>query len=380
VVLGLNLYLQAKVDSVGRVQTETFKNVLFHLSSDHSTLKAIALTCRSARELAQSILYRHLQFTGWKFNFAPTKKQRGMLRLVLERVVGLRSSIVRPYIETVTLVDWTTGHPEPTIWEIGEKLFELLRELPNLTHAEARGVLFKSDHFMKLAGGPSTRSITLHECTFPFDNTVPYKLQSVTLREPPGLKGTAVSSFAYAATGILLPEHLEKLTLEAPEALSQLLPQLVELAPFDRLTSLRLVVRPSNALIRFLLRCPALQHAEIIAHTTSDLACLRDLPSSAVPHLESLISTVDVALMILPGRQVRSLTLVTDDADRNAAFAVGVAKTTLCSLDAQTRAGITDLSICMESAVGAGVDATALLSFHNILPGLKTVNFLGACI
>ncbi|KAH7102067.1 hypothetical protein BKA62DRAFT_770024 [Auriculariales sp. MPI-PUGE-AT-0066] len=236
---------------------------------DQPTLKTLSLAAKQLQQLAQRELFRELHFTGWKFDEQITKRQKPAVRLVLARVVGLKSSTVHKYIQSVILKDWTQGHPHGDIWEIGEKLYDLISMLPNLRIVVASDVRLKSEHLQNLCGGlnRNIKHLSLRRCMFPFDDSLPYIIPHLVLEEPADLPptGTAVDSLAYAAIGLISPANIRSLDLNLPTLLPSLLPQLLEKPSFEHLRSLRIVLRSDwpSQLTAFIRRCNVLKRLVI---------------------------------------------------------------------------------------------------------------------
>lgn len=293
---------------------------------EREDVRAITLTCRHFRAIGQPLVFEHVKYTGLPFDIQPSRKQltKGGFRKLHERLVALQNSPLRAHIRRCTLVDWAAGHAELVVWELGEKLFETLAELPNLRSATCTNMLMKTDHFQKLVSRTGLRQIDIQNCTFSFDDVLPYRLEDVTLTESRTLAkvtGFAGSSFAYAATTILSPEHLRTANLTMPMTISHLLPQLTGLPPFHFLVSLTLFMpfeASPSALARFLERCPSLQRLVLLGHSPADH--LATLDPSALPALLSFCGSPSTAAQIIPGRLIsrwmlRSVTVAVGGAD-----------------------------------------------------------------
>ena len=198
---------------------------------------------------------------------------------------------------------------------------------------------------MQLVGGSSKqiKSLTLRRCTFPFDSSVPYRIPNLILEEPANLVGTAVDSMAYAATAIILPEHIVSLDLAGPTILPQLLPQLISLEKdFSGLRSLRVVLPAERSetwrasWARFLERCPALLALDIVGPANHDDAGLSLLTPNAVQPLEAFSGSVAAAVALLPGRRIRNLVIRLESEDTSESVISSVLDE-LAQLDEPTR-------------------------------------------
>ena len=294
---------------------------------DRMDVQAITLTCRHFRAIGQPLIFEHVKYTGLPVpgpRMSRKQLTKGGFRKLQERLEALQSSPLQAHIRRCTLVDWAAGHTELVVWELGEMLFETLAALPNLRSATCTNMLMKTDHFQKLVSRTGLRQIVMKDCTFSFDDVLPYRLEDVTLTESRTLAkvtGFAGTSFAYAATTILSPEHLRTVNLAMPMTISHLLPQLIELPPFHSLVSLTLSMpfeASSSALARFLERCPSLQQLVLLGPSPAD--CLATLEPSALAALVSYCGPPSSAAQIIPGRPIsrwllRSVTVTAGSAD-----------------------------------------------------------------
>ncbi|KAH7102055.1 hypothetical protein BKA62DRAFT_153153 [Auriculariales sp. MPI-PUGE-AT-0066] len=240
---------------------------------DRRSLQELSLTSKSFMHEAQRELFRELHFTGWTGSDTPTKP---VAKVALARIVGLSTASSRTYIQSVVLKIWTSGHASDKAHAIGERLYDLLPQLPNLQSVLAIDVRMKNDQLARLCGGPNRalRRVTLRGCLFPFDTTVPYNIEELIIEEPASLQPTetAVVSLAYAAVGLINLSCIRILHLKTPVLVEQLIPQLVTEARFQALEELRISLCDQwpKQLTPLLHRCPKLVQLRLSA--TFDLA------------------------------------------------------------------------------------------------------------
>lgn len=265
--------------------------------------------------LGDQAVPEHIRFVGLPFSVQPSRKQLKDYRAFQERIIALRTHTAREQIRDVTLLTWVAGHPEPVIWELCENLYETLSQLPNLQSVACAHTLMKTEHFQKLVGRTGVRKLGFENCTFSFDDTMPYHLEDVTLVEPyerAKVSGFAGRSVAYSATTVLKPEDLQTAVLLMPFTMAELLPQLTTQAPFEKLTSLTLSApakdEAGQSVIEFLARCPNVEDLVIVDYGFSANP-LADLDPSALPKVKSYGGSPRTLLHILPGRTIGKWTL-----------------------------------------------------------------------
>ena len=180
---------------------------------------------------------------------------------------------------------------------------------------------------------------------------MPYHIPHLILEEPANLVGTAIDGMAYAATAIIIPEHIVSLDLVGPAILPQLLPQLIALEKdFGELRSLRVVLpaeQPETwraSWAKFLERCPALSSLDIVGPANHGDAGLSFLRTDTLRSLEAFSGSAAAALALLPERRIRNLA-TRPESDITSDLAIIRVLDELAQLDEQTRDRILDFRL-----------------------------------
>jgi hypothetical protein len=165
---------------------------------------------------------------------------------------------------------------------------------PNLAHISCTNVRFKSSSFYLLLVRPKpVETVTLHNCTIPFDDTISHRFKEVTVTKTEFMDKIAAQNFAWAISNLISPRHCQKFRLEGPKSiLNDLLGSLVEKGEYLYLNSLELMVPTGydrGELDALLTQCPNLHRLNLELDAQAAQFQTSVLPSSlqrSLQHIE----------------------------------------------------------------------------------------------
>jgi hypothetical protein len=137
-------------------------------------------------------------------------------------------------------------------------------------------------------------SISLQDCSFPFDETISYRIKNVHMVIPSHLRGFALQNYCYAAMNLLVPAHLRYLRLDAPFALKAFIGLLVTKDRFTFLDVAELILPTGRAcpkLEPFLTCCPNLKRLVLHVDVPGSNLFLKD---SSIKASNTAITEVEV--------------------------------------------------------------------------------------
>jgi hypothetical protein len=147
-------------------------------------------------------------------------------------------------------------------------------------------------------------SISLRDCSFPFDETISYRIKKIHMVVPSHLRGFALQNYCYVAMNLLIPAHLRYLRLDAPFALKNFIDLLVTKDRFTFLDAAELVVptgRTCPKLAPFLTCCPNLKRLVLHVDVPGSNLFLKD---ASIKASNTTITEVEVHGTPLPQKDV----------------------------------------------------------------------------
>jgi hypothetical protein len=271
----------------GPFPSDVWQHISVHLGPSATN---IALLCKDLREVGQIGLFYHLQITGVQLRSGPI---RGLRKTIAKRTLAfhnIASHNSRYYVRSIELVDWTSSHNDSEvssllpvrlamhlstyvpskIWNYSESMFKLLAALPNLAHVSCTNIIFKTSTFHSVfVRSNALETVVLHNCGFPFDDTVLHSFKEVTVMVSETVRRIEAQTCAWAILNLISAQHCRRLRVEGPNMmLKDLVRGLVAKGEYPCLNSLELMIPTGcdegNELSSLLSRCPTLHQITLL--------------------------------------------------------------------------------------------------------------------